>query len=139
MTVYKYSHSVDAAELKKWGVFTTMEVRKHNQEELAFQGSREFLEDVERSWDCEISWKNCAQKNGHVIALCVPECLPEKLALLSAICDLAVLQDGSCAQSLPPTSKTYKKPNDIPDIFENTTDAQRVSLQRSFCMIETKR
>ena len=95
MSYYRYSHSVSAAELKKWGVFTTMEVRNHDQEELAYQGSREFVEDVSRAWDYEISWKSCAQRHGHLMALCVPECLPERLGLLSAICDLSFLQDGS--------------------------------------------
>ena len=109
MSNHRYSHPVSPAELRKWGVFTTMEVRNHNQEELAYQGSREFIKDVSKSWNCEISWKSCAQNNGHLMALCVPECLPERLALLSAICDLSFLQD---------------------DIFENTTDAQRVSLAR---------
>ena len=104
MTIYRYSYSVSTAELKKWGVFTTMEVRKHKQEELAYQGSREFVEDVSRSWDYEISWKSCAQKNGHLMALCLPECLPQRLALLSAICDLSSLQDGSCSSSPVPIS-----------------------------------
>ena len=95
MIHYRYSHSVSAAELKKWGVFTTIEVRNHNQEELAYQGSRDFVEDVSRTWDYEILWKSSAQKNGHLIALCVPKCFPERLALLSAIYDLSFLQDGS--------------------------------------------
>ena len=95
MSHYRYSHPVSAAELKKWGAFTTMEVRNHRQEELAYQGSREFVEDVSKSWDYDISWKCCAQNNGHFIALCVPECLPERLTLLSAISDLMFLHDGS--------------------------------------------
>lgn len=95
MSYYRYSHSVSAAELKKWGVFTTIEVRNHNLQELAYQGSREFIEDVSRSWDYDISWKGCAQKDGHAVALCVPECLPERLALMSAITDQFLLQDGS--------------------------------------------
>ena len=95
MSYYLYSHPVSAAELKKWGVFTTIDVRKHNQEELAYRGSREFIEEVSKVWAYEISWKSCAQKNGHLMALCLPECLPERLALLSAICDMSNLQDGS--------------------------------------------
>ena len=112
MSYYRYSHPVSAAELKKWGAFTTMEVRNHGQEELAYQGSREFVEDVSRSWDYEISWKCCAQKNGHLIALCVPECLPERLALLSAITDLTLLQDGSwqLSSSRNPSKKTKENP-----------------------------
>ncbi len=102
MSHYLYSHSVSAATLKKWGVFTTMEVRKHNQEELAYQGSREFTEEVNSVWDYEISWKSCGQEHGHLMALCVPECLPERLALLSAICDMSLLQDGSWRSSPSP-------------------------------------
>ena len=128
MSYYQYSNSVSAGELKKWGVFTTIQVRNHSQEELAYQGSHDFIEDVSRSWDCEISWKSCAQRNGHLMALCVPECLPERLALLSAICDLSFLQDGSWQSSPSPVpKKSAKDPNHVPDIFENTTDAQRVS------------
>ena len=95
MSYHRYSHTVSAAELKKWGVFTTIEVRNHDMEQLAYQGSSEFVQDVSRAWGCEISWKSCAQLHGHLMALCVPECIPERLALLSAICDLSFLQDGS--------------------------------------------
>lgn len=106
MSNYQYSHSVSAAELKKWGVFTTIEVRNHNQEELAYQGSRDFIEDVSRLWDYEILWKGCAQKDGHATALCVPECLPERLALLSAITDHLLLQD--CSWKLSPSLNSLK-------------------------------
>ncbi len=95
MSHYQYSHPVSATELKKWGVFTIFDVRNHNKEELAYQGSRDFIEDVSKLWDSEISWKSCAQKTGHMVALSLPECLPERLASLSAICDMAYLQDGS--------------------------------------------
>ena len=95
MSHYYHSHPVSTAELKKWGVFTTMEVRNHNQEELAYQGSREFIEDASKAWDYPITWKACSQDNGHLMALSVPECLPERLGLLSAICDMSFLQDGS--------------------------------------------
>ena len=101
-----------------------MEVRNHNQEELAYQGSRDFVEDVSRSWEYEISWKSCAQKNGHLMALCVPECLPERLALLSAICDLSFLQDGSWQLSSSWNSskkKVKKKPIlTMPQTFSKT-------------------
>ncbi len=128
MSNYQYSHPVSAAELKKWGVFTTIEVRNHNMEELAYQGSFDFVADVSRAWGCEISWKSCAQRHGHLMALCVPECLPERLALLSAICDLSFLQDGSWH-----SSSYFRVPKEAyngPDIFENTTDVQRVSCAR---------
>ena len=95
MSHYQYSHPVSATELKKWGVFTNLDVRVHNKEELAYQGSRDFIEDVSKLWDSEMSWKCCAQKNGHLMALSLPECLPERLALLSAVCDMVFLQDGS--------------------------------------------
>ena len=48
MSSYRFSHSVSAAELKKCGAFTTIEVRSHNQEDLAYQGSREVVEDVSK-------------------------------------------------------------------------------------------
>ena len=63
------------------------------------------------------------------MALCVPECLPERLALVSAICDLFFLQDGSW-RWYPSSTFLKTKANKAQDIFENTTDAQRVSLAR---------
>ena len=95
MSYYRYSYAISAAELEKWGVFTTIEVRNHKMEELAYQGSSDFLGDVSRAWGCDITWNSCAQRHGHWVALCVPECLPERLALLSVICDLSLLSDGS--------------------------------------------
>lgn len=124
MSDYQFSYAVSAAELKKWGVSTTIEVRKHKQEELAHQGSREFIQDISEAWDYNVTWKGCSQKDGHLMALSVPECLPDRLGLLSAICDMSLLQDG--LRKLIPSAR--QSANEAPDIFENTTDAQRVSL-----------
>ena len=94
MSRYLYSHPVSDAELKKWGVFTTLDVRNHNQAKLAYQGSHEFVDDLSKSWNYEISWKANADKIGHLMALCNPECLPERLALVSMISDMMFLLDG---------------------------------------------
>ena len=42
-----------------------------------------------------VRWKNGSQAAGHLIALTVPECLPDRLGLISGIADMTFLIDGS--------------------------------------------
>ncbi|KAI4262038.1 MAG: hypothetical protein L6R42_002774 [Xanthoria sp. 1 TBL-2021] len=110
MSRYQFSEAVTKAELERWGIFTTLGVRNHKQEHLAHQGSQEFMNDMATVLGGNVRWKACSQIAGHLMALSVPECLPDRLGLISGITDMTFLID---------------------DIFENTTDSQRGTLEGS--------
>ncbi|KAI4092168.1 MAG: hypothetical protein LQ344_003651 [Seirophora lacunosa] len=104
MSHYHFSVAVTTDEVKRWGLFTTLPVRNHAQEYLAHQGSRDFIQEMAAAMGDNVQWKACSQTHGHLVALSLPECLPDRLALISGITDITFLID---------------------DIFENTTDTQR--------------
>lgn len=106
MINYQFSDAVTEADLKRWGVFTAMDVRKHKQEHLAHQGSQEFMKDMATVMGGNVQWKAASQKDGHMVALSIPECLPDRLGLVSGIADMTFLLDGlwtysaACRRSL---------------------------------------
>ncbi|KAL8931152.1 MAG: hypothetical protein Q9208_000256 [Pyrenodesmia sp. 3 TL-2023] len=121
MSHHQFSDVVTDAELKRWGVFTTLDVRNHQQEHLAHQGSQEFMKEMAAVLGSNIQWKACSQKDGHLMALSVPECLPDRLGLISGITDMTFLQDGLST----PLRCTKGSADEAIDIFENTTETQR--------------
>ncbi len=97
MSRYQFSEAVTNAELERWRIFTTLDVRKHKQEYLAHQGSQEIMKDLATVLGDNVRWKACSQAAGHMMALSVPECLPDRLGLISGITDMTFLMDGSLA------------------------------------------
>ncbi|KAL8804024.1 MAG: hypothetical protein Q9182_002815 [Xanthomendoza sp. 2 TL-2023] len=55
MSTYRFSSAVTDAELKRWGISTTMDVRIHKQEHLAHEGSQECLREYD-GYSSETGW-----------------------------------------------------------------------------------
>ncbi|KAL8820912.1 MAG: hypothetical protein Q9223_000962 [Gallowayella weberi] len=94
MSTYRFSSAVTDVELKRWGISTTMDVRNHNQDYLAYEGSQEYLDEVAAVLGGPVRWKACSQKHGHLMALSAPECLPDRLGFVSGLLDMFFLFDG---------------------------------------------
>lgn len=95
MSLYRFSEAVTNTELERWSIFTTLDVRKHKQEHLAHQGSQDFMNDMATVLGDNVRWKGCSQPAGHFTALSIPECLPDRLGLISGTTDMMFLMDGS--------------------------------------------
>ncbi|KAI4115644.1 MAG: hypothetical protein LQ345_003801 [Seirophora villosa] len=93
MSHYHFSVAVTADELERWALFTTLPVRNHAQEHLAHRGSRDFIQEIAAAMGGNVQWKACSQKHGHLVALSLPECLPDRLALISGLTDMVILID----------------------------------------------
>ncbi|KAL8685126.1 MAG: hypothetical protein Q9224_005953 [Gallowayella concinna] len=51
MSTYHFSRAVTDAELERWAISTTMDVRVHKQEHLAYQGIQEILDELAATLD----------------------------------------------------------------------------------------
>lgn len=95
MSLYQFSEAVTNAELERWSVSTTLDVLQHKQEHLAHQESQDLMNDMATVLGDNVRWKCCSQAAGHFTALSIPECLPDRLGLISGTTDMMFLMDGS--------------------------------------------
>ncbi len=93
---YVYSREYDLTSAQKQGCWSTLPLRIHKDEQLAIEASYEFLRDWEeavgKGTDLDATISLCA--NGHFVALTIPECLPERLRIITRLSDFSYIYDG---------------------------------------------
>jgi hypothetical protein len=100
---YQYSREYDAAAASELGCWSILPLRIHKNEQIAVDASYEFLADWEkvvgRAASKGAEDTICLCSNGHFVAVTIPECLPERLRIVTRLSDFSYVYDGT--YSLP--------------------------------------
>ena len=92
----EYNHSVPLdPSIFDTQLRTTLPLRKSIHEHLANRGSESFKRDWAQFVGPVGDFVGGSNPKGHSVAICYPECLPERIELLSYFFDFAFFQDGT--------------------------------------------
>lgn len=93
---FQYSNPVDPDYARALGASTIFHIRIHKSPELADKGTMRLLDDWAKivGDGREKSHLGGPNAHGHLIALGIPECLPERLPLAAYLNEFGFLYDG---------------------------------------------
>jgi hypothetical protein len=95
MTSYNFSEEIDPDIAKAQGCFTTLPIRVHRDKQAAEEASQRLVAE----WENKMKGGHKADSiasfgpNGHLVALSIPECLPERLELVTYVTDFMFFHD----------------------------------------------
>jgi hypothetical protein len=94
---YRYSKPYDVAAASKQGCWSILPLRIHKDEHLAVEASYEFLSDWEKVVGKVEGVEDtiCLCFNGHFVAVTIPECIPERLRIVTRLSDFSYVYDGT--------------------------------------------
>ena len=91
-----YSREYDAESASRQGCWSILPLRIHKGERIANDASYEFIADWEKvAGKVEgVDDTICLCPGGHFVALTIPECLPERLRIVTRLSDFSYVYDG---------------------------------------------
>lgn len=91
---FRYSTEVDPVTVRAAGCFTTLPVRFHRDEIDAIRASKRMEKDWELAFGEQPFSEGCQSPHGHLSAVSLPECIPERIGIATYIMDYMLHHDG---------------------------------------------
>ena len=94
---FKYSTPVDPSTVRETGCFTVLRVRRSIKaiEDIAAKATQQAVQYALNDTQNVDFSRYCMGPRGHVVALAVPECLPERVAAITSLIDTLLIHDGN--------------------------------------------
>ncbi|KAK5084535.1 hypothetical protein LTR05_005613 [Lithohypha guttulata] len=139
-TMHTSSYAVDIQHHDTEGLAHGFQLRRHNNESEADEGSREARTDwVDNVGPIDVAGC-CNPYSGHFAALTLPTCLPERLRIISYIFEYAFLHDGvmeSATKAIEQQQQQQATDNDFATrSFDPATKAKAGSKKMQAKMVQ---